>query len=420
MTPLFPIFLSALPLFSLASPLLSTRTDSSGCSTTASDDVYEYDVAYLNGIMQFDGEETHSKRSDVWGSPTSSNTSAIGRGHLAKRDRSNTFWDYLPVIEINVGSPPQKVNVLVDTGARSIVVPIPPPGSSRFRKFDPRLSKTFHNIGTPFQIEYEDSCTMTGATVKDFISVGYQWAARQEFGIVATPRSQQRLSRNMYWSGSLGLGYRDPESSVTRSFIENLHSQDVLNDDQRFFTLAFSESTRWKGIIKFGELDKSLFKGPLLYYPIVPYPSTNRGLSQWMLWSDGFFLNADRITGGFTVMFVTGSIMPWATSNVMEGLISALLPNDEATLSNSRYLFPGDIRLGELSISLGGNMYPLDPNVVDLGEADTDRTKHVLGIYETKSLTRHGPAVILGAAVLKDYFMVFDAGKKQIGLAKSK
>jgi hypothetical protein len=181
---------------------------------------------------------------------------------------------------VSIGTPPQRVRVLVDTGSselwvnpdcstaptafqqsqciefgrytpgRSTTPPSGPVGTQEIRYGDP----TDPNTITSAQITYySDTLTISGATIKN-----------QTFGVVLASKGQS--------TGILGLapdtraGYqKDTPYSL---LLNSMANQGVIKS--RAYALDLRHADHLTGAIIYGGLDKSKFVGTLGKVPLIP------------------------------------------------------------------------------------------------------------------------------------------------------
>ncbi|KAG8908029.1 hypothetical protein FRB99_000847 [Tulasnella sp. 403] len=335
----------------------------------------------------------------------------IGSEHGLQKRRAgmtkDAIWRWSPVVEVSIGTSvrPQKLKMLLDTGSRPVVVPIASDGAD-FPTFNPRLSTTYVGLNRVFDVGYMDGCGAAGSKAKDVVSVGGLWVvSEQVFGAVYA--SPSWIRQNKWWSGILGVGFRDQDSlEAPPTFPQNLLTNGMLTNQNSFFTISYSpQNSRWA--MGFGAIDQTIIKGPLLD---------------------------------------SGTLMPWATPDVLQDVLNAMIPGDDLEKVGRRHCFQDYIELGRLSVSFGGILYPLDPDVVDAGPHDRWDELHIFGIYGTFAFILalcdgmlitvlpvgtfeedtefdpevDGSFVLLGSSFIKDYYTVFDFGQKRIGLAAYK
>ncbi|KAG8908027.1 hypothetical protein FRB99_000845 [Tulasnella sp. 403] len=229
-------------------------------------------------------------------------TKLVVRSHPA----SLKFMNTIPVAELAIGTPPQFMKVMLDTGAEDLVVPVKGCNRCKYETFDPSLSESYLMVEEPFRTEYGDGCVTTGTAAVDVVSIGGRVVPDQPFGAVS---DVSETFQTDLWSGLLGLGISTPGPDDNPSFFEELRRRGSLNADDYFFTLSLAESTAIRDRLKFGVLDEQLFQPPINYHPLMPLPPNTPEPQWWTIKSDGFFLDGNQVTRPFIALLDTGTLL---------------------------------------------------------------------------------------------------------------
>lgn len=173
---------------------------------------------------------------------------------------------------IHIGTPPQPVTLLIDTGSADIVVNV---CISEFCQtatcylnglFDPSSSTKRAQVNRQFKIAYEDGSRAGGDLITDVIHIGRQPIDNIQIGLAL------ESSRNL---GILGIGYTLNEAN----FIQD--GQQMQETYPPLFELLFrskwikimASSIWWdnpnSGSLLFGGVDTANFSGNLITIPIV-------------------------------------------------------------------------------------------------------------------------------------------------------
>ncbi|KAG5928206.1 hypothetical protein E4U42_001090 [Claviceps africana] len=180
--------------------------------------------------------------------------------------------------DVNIGVPPQRVTVLVDTGSSELWVnPDCRTAKSqqqaqqcmRFGKYDPRKSSQSNGPTGKEQLKYgdpSDQSTQTSVSIQyytDTVSLGGASITNQTFGVVSNSRGQSQ--------GILGLA-PDPRAGFDsdtpyRLVLSSMAAEGVIAS--RVYSLDLRHSDSTYGAVIYGGLDKSKFIGALEKRPIV-------------------------------------------------------------------------------------------------------------------------------------------------------
>lgn len=209
----------------------------------------------------------------------------VDKPKKTKRDEEGTIltvlenMDFFYATELEIGEPPQKVTVLVDTGSNELWVnpdcdTAPTAQQVRqcnsFGHYDPRKSET-PPIG-PFgseTINYGDASdptTHTSATIRyytDNLVFGDAELQNQTFGVVTESDGISQGIMGLAPDLRAGFDSNEPYSMVLTSMAD----QGLINS--RVFSLDLRHSDAETGAIIYGGLDRNKFIGNLEAVPII-------------------------------------------------------------------------------------------------------------------------------------------------------
>ncbi|KAF3010353.1 hypothetical protein E8E14_008949 [Neopestalotiopsis sp. 37M] len=183
----------------------------------------------------------------------------------------NNDWSY--GVEINVGTPPQKTFVEIDTGSDQLWVNANCDTAptelgqnetcAQIPKFDPHQSSTAQNLSISATLGYGDNTV--GAYVgyyRDVVSIGGITIASQQFGVAAETLGMV--------SGILGISPPLAGFAVNQSYprvLDSMFTQGLIN--KRVYGLHLGNSDEPSGSLTFGGLDTGKFLGNLEEIPII-------------------------------------------------------------------------------------------------------------------------------------------------------
>lgn len=180
--------------------------------------------------------------------------------------------------DLTVGSPPQKITLLIDTGSSDIWVneasasycanPDAQPGCNKYGTYHSESSTSRVPVADSyFSVDYDDDTGASGGFVKDTITVGGQELTGFQFG-------------EAYSSGSplgvLGLGYEanehQPDSSTMYPTLpEALVSRGLINLNA--YSIWLNDIATAGGTIWYGGVDKAKYWPPLTTLDIEKGPN---------------------------------------------------------------------------------------------------------------------------------------------------
>uniref|UniRef100_A0A8D3CWU2 Beta-secretase 1 n=1 Tax=Scophthalmus maximus TaxID=52904 RepID=A0A8D3CWU2_SCOMX len=308
-------------------------------------------------------------------------------------------------VEMAVGSPPQKLNILVDTGSSNFAVGAAAHPFLR-RYYHRSLSGSYRDLGRSVYVPYTQG-RWEGELGTDLVSVPHGPNATLRANIAAITQSDRFFINGSNWEGILGLAYADIarpdetlepffDSLVRQTPVPNLFSLQLCGAG---FTQNYSlGSATVGGSMIIGGVDTSLYVGELWYTPIrrewyyeviivrieVNGQDLNMDCKETEQFPSGFWL------GEQLVCWQAGTT-PWHIFPVI-----------------SLYLM-SENRNQSFRISILPQQY-LRP-VEDVASAQEDCYKFAVSQSST--------GTVMGAVIMEGFYVVFDREKKRIGFAVS-
>ncbi|CAM1509847.1 Fc.00g001820.m01.CDS01 [Cosmosporella sp. VM-42] len=320
---------------------------------------------------------------------------------------------YMYLTELNIGTPPQTVTVILDTGSDRLWVN---PDCSNIPSSEEQLCQdggwynpcdsstaTETNYTDIVQFLPYDSADAFVREFKDDISLpGSKTMKGVKFGVAMT-------SFNAY-AGILGIGpvnYTDPSQvSCSNSFISQLQEQGVIKT--KAFSLALGGKYEEKGVIKFGGLDKAKFTGHLVPLQIIPGANSPDNMARYWVPLQSISHTSPigvTVSANFTVaVFLDcGSSISELPRYMVNELVKPFGLTEKDQTSDG--LYPVDCSLKELGGTIAFHFPGLTLNVPYkeiIIECSTDPSICCLGIRASND------GAVLGNSFLRSAYVVFD------------
>ncbi|CAF90923.1 unnamed protein product, partial [Tetraodon nigroviridis] len=178
-------------------------------------------------------------------------------------------------IEMSIGTPGQKMNILVDTGSSNFAVAAAPhPFITHF--FNTALSTSYRSAGRPVAVRYTQG-NWEGELGVDLVSMPTGPNGTVPINIAAILSSDGFFLPDIHWQGILGLAYpllARPDSSVTPFFdslVRQLGIPDVFSLQMcgAGLSAGAAAAAALGGSLIMGGTEPTLHRGPVWYTPIV-------------------------------------------------------------------------------------------------------------------------------------------------------
>jgi len=345
-------------------------------------------------------------------------TRVVGNTHVPKllgihQDHRVPVADFQNIqyfANVSVGTPPQSVRMLLDTGSSNMWLPGSKFNSTHLRAnafYNSSASSTYVPNGTAIQINY-GSGAVRGFQSADDVSLGGS-VARQ---FVFTEATQTRgYSLGIEFDGILGLGW--PSLSIqgvptlmTRLGINNFG----LALSSKGGSLPFDQHS----VLILGGLDTQFFHAPLTYYPVLRD-------DWWVVKLCGIRMNGKLVNlacadGNCSVIFDSGTSWINGPKSLLNSVHQVTVPSLDC--SNMSLLPRLSFDLCGAEFELTADEYTNMPYLPIL-----NKTLCQTGIRvhnDTAGDARMQNTVILGDSFLRKVFIHHDFKGRRVGLARSK
>lgn len=311
--------------------------------------------------------------------------------------------------EIEIGTPPQKFKVILDTGSSNLWVPSSECGSIAcylHNKYDSSASSSHKKNGSEFEIRY-GSGSLSGYVSQDTVKIG---DLKIEDQLFAEATSEPGLAFAFgRFDGILGLGFDTISVNKIVPPFYNLLDQDLLDEGVFAFYLGDANKEGDNSEVTFGGVDKDHYTGELIKIPL-------RRKAYWEVEFDAVALGDNKAE-----LENTGVILDTGTSLIALPSTLAELLNKEIGAKkgfSGQYSIECDKRssLPDLTFTLSGHDFTITPYDYTL-EVQGSCISSFIGMDFPEPV---GPLAILGDAFLRKWYSVYDLDNGAVGLAKAK
>ncbi len=344
-------------------------------------------------------------------------------GHAVNKPRETDIEWLTP---ITVGTPPQQLNIDIDTGSSDFWVFCSETPKSELNGqtiYDPSASSTSTRLdGATWKITYGDGSGSSGDVYLDIVNLGGLQVNQQ--AVECAQQVSAQFTSDVGNDGLLGLGYGmlntvKPDKQKTLmdnaipSLDEPLFTADLkhgVRKCNRFAHLVFGLTlVCLAGSYNFGFIDDNLYQGDLTYTPV----DTRSGF--WMITSSGYQVGSDSFEErSYKGIVDTGAsilLMPeWLTNNYYSGIDGAKYDKIHGAWTLDCSSSPPDLTIGVeggLGIQIPGNYMLYERH----GNATENRCFGGIQLDTGIGFS------VFGDIAIKSAFVVFDQGNNQVGIA---
>ncbi|XP_030388498.1 lysosomal aspartic protease [Scaptodrosophila lebanonensis] len=316
---------------------------------------------------------------------------------------------------LTIGTPPQKFNVIFDTGSANLWVPSATCASTMLAcmihsRYNAKRSSSYRPNGEPFAIHY-GSGSLSGYLSRDTVRVAGLEIKEQTFAEATKMPGPIFLAAK--FDGIFGLAYHSISMGNVKPPFYAMMEQHLLA--RPVFSVYLNRNSRERdgGALIFGGSDPRHYRGNFTYVMV-----SHR--SYWQVKMESAHINTLHLCQhGCEVIIDTG------TSFLALPYEQAILINESIGGTPSeygQYLIPCDSvsKLPVMSFRLGGRVFQLEGKDYIFTDMFRDKTVCASAFIAVDLPSPSGPLWILGDVFLGKYYTEFDMGNHRIGFADTK
>lgn len=302
--------------------------------------------------------------------------------------------------EVYVGTPPQKFNVIYDTGSSNLWVP----AGCGFRcisknKFDASASSSYVENGTEFKIEY-GSGPVAGKVEQDTMCFDGSCklsAQKQLFAVISDVSGLGIGYVAGKFDGICGLAFDSISVNGIKTPFHQLVDQGVLESPVISFYLGNNKD----GEMVVGGIDSAHYTGDITWVPVV---------QEWYWQTDLSFISA----GGKTIVHDVFGVIDTGTSLIAgptQGVKDLAAAVGAKALMKGEYTIDCNADAPDIQFGFAGVTFTLtkEDYIVQSG------TTCLFGFMAIDLPDQVG--WIVGDVFMRKYYTIFDWGNKRVGFA---
>ena len=402
-----------IPLYRKHGVQKARKTDPAALQAFALRNIESFQSKYLSSALSSHpthapGEGLKAYRRSV--SPSEALDSVVA----LKNEYSDT--DYYS--QIQIGTPPQTFNVVLDTGSADLWVTgrdattLSESGGdgSPAVFYMSNSSTSFKNSSEGFQITY-GSGSASGVVGIEQVRQGPYSAVEQKFAIVQNISSYLLADQI---SGIVGMAFEQISSMKALPFWQSANISIFSFGMTRFCDVPFPRGVEPGGMVILGGTDSSLYSGEITFTKVIDE-------GYWAIKLDAVSVDGELVDGseGNSAAVDTGTSLIGGPAAVVRKLFSKVPgARPGSGVYRGYYTYPCKSSFN-LTLSVGGQIYTIDPVDINLGSIDGNQMECLAGIFsinersamKSKGAPKHPlPDWILGAVFLKNVYSVFQRG----------
>ncbi|MED6266274.1 hypothetical protein CHARACLAT_000395 [Characodon lateralis] len=338
-------------------------------------------------------------------------------------------------IEMSVGTPGQKLNILVDTGSSNFAVAAAP-HTFITHYFNTALSSTYQSTGRPVAVRYTQG-SLKGELGTDFVSIPKGPNGTIGINIVAILSSDGFFLPGINWQGILGLAYPElaqPDSVVEpffNSVVNQLGIPDTFSLQMCGAGLAPSSTVNPPaGSLIMGGAEPALYRGSIWYTPIIQEWYYQVEVLKLEVGEQN--LNLDCKEYNTDKAFVdSGTTLLRLPINVFNAVVDAITLNSKIDSFSPGFWDGTKLACWKKS----ENLWKLFPKLsIYLRATNTSQSFRITilpllylqPVTDVNDMvcfrfcvTSSANSLVIGATVMEGFYVVFDRAQKRLGFALS-
>ncbi|EPR63595.1 aspartyl protease ASP3 [Toxoplasma gondii GT1] len=302
---------------------------------------------------------------------------------------------------IGIGTPPQFVQPIFDTGSTNLWVV----GSkctddtcTKVTRFDPSASKTFRAANPPVHLDITfGTGRIEGSTGIDDFTVGPFLVKGQSFGLVESEGGHNmhgNIFKTINFEGIVGLAFPEMSSTGTVPIYDNIISQGTLKENEFAFYMAKGSQV---SALFFGGVDPRFYEAPIHMFPVTREHYWETSLDAIYIGDKKFC--CEEGTKNYVILDSGTSFNTMPSGEL--GKLLDMIPSKECNLDDPEFTsdFP------TITYVIGGVKFPLTPEQY-LVRSKKNECKPAYMQIDVPS--QFGHAYILGSvAFMRHYYTVF-------------
>ncbi|KAK4072906.1 uncharacterized protein Triagg1_5583 [Trichoderma aggressivum f. europaeum] len=326
--------------------------------------------------------------------------------------------------ELNVGTPPQTLTVVFDTGSSDLVIPSTQcdanPGCTGLRhRFAPEKSETFTSLNGSFRISYSTgtgvaasgNVEIEGLISRDTIAVAGLQVQDFQFGLITNQSAAFGVDP---FDGIVGMGFPSGLTTGPQTFLGGINSSGQV--PEAIYGLYLTPQSVGHAEISLGGVDSSKLTSDINYIPVFPVTGQFNGTF------DKVYVDkrAANVSSNY-VIYDSGTANIVAPKNDAEEIYAMISPEIKPIDAVGTYGIPcsklKDIK-SSISFTIGGRNYTIPSQELSVGSI-SDQPGICQTLINSSGDDQANSLWVIGGSLLKYYYTVWDIENARFGLAQT-
>lgn len=324
----------------------------------------------------------------------------------------NDFQDAQYYGSISVGTPPQTLRVVYDTGSSNLWVNKKGGFFSLHKHYDDTKSSTYVKNGTAFHIQY-GSGPVSGYYSKDTIHFGDIDVSDYTFAEVDNTKGLGPAWLAGHFDGICGMGWDDISVDHVKTPLRALVDSKKLGANVFAFYLGSGGAV---GELVLGGVDPAHYIGDFDYHPVIETAPGKFGY--WAIAMDDAKIGGKSVTTVRKAIVDSGTSLLAVPKDDLQKIAAAVGAKPVAPIPplNKEYKIDCNSAGPDVEFVIGGKSYTLKKADYVLNE----KGQCLLGFLALDVPAPAGPLYILGDVFMRKFYVKFDEDNKQLGFAQIK
>jgi hypothetical protein len=324
----------------------------------------------------------------------------------------NDFQDAQYYGTISVGTPPQALRVVYDTGSSNLWVNKQSGWFSPHKHYDDTKSTTYVKNGTTFKIQY-GSGPVSGFYSKDTVHFGDIDVTDYTFAEVNNTKGLGPAWLAGHFDGICGMGWDDISVDHVETPLRALVNSKKLGANQFAFYLGSGGAA---GELVLGGVDHAHNTGGFTTVAVIETVPGKTGY--WAVTMDDAKIGGSSVTTVKKAIVDSGTSLLAVPTDDMKKIAAAVGAKPVAPFPplNKEYTIDCNTAGPDIEFVIGGKSYVLTKKDYVLNE----QGKCLLGFTGLDVPAPAGPLYILGDVFMRAHYVKFDVDNKQLGFAQIK